>query len=71
MLFFVVRLLLFFFYGCDRLPGRVERRHKKRAFFVWAALVAALIGYTTWIVVGAVDKRDNPSISLTIEVKTK
>ena len=59
------------FDGFDRLPGRVERRHKKRAYLVWVALVGFLIAYTVWIVVVAVKKQENPSISLTLEVKVK
>lgn len=60
-----------FFFSCfviNRLPGRVETRHKKRAYVIWAVLVGALVAYTIWVITEAVKKRDDPSVNLTLEV---
>lgn len=65
--------LLFFlllFIVINRLLGRVETRHKKRAYAIWAALVGVLIAYTVWVVTEAIKQRDDPSVNLALEVKT-
>lgn len=52
-----------------RLPDRVVQRHKKRAICVWVLILGLILAYSAWVIVSSIQDRNNPSVSLRLEVR--